>query len=84
MVSYSLILVVEQTERKRLVSVGGLAVSRLESLVVDHVALITRNDLSSTAVDRIVVAKHSVLALVGSLHGVRVCSSLGSSVVGTV
>ena len=71
-------------KEKQLVSVGGLDVSRLKSLVVDHIALDMRNDLSSAAVDRVVVAKHSVLALVGSLHGVRVRSSLRSSVVGAV
>ena len=85
MVSYSLIRIVKQTERKgRLVSLRGPAARRLKSQVVDRIADETTTDLSSTAVDRVVLAKQSVVSVSPGLHGVRVCSSLGSSVVGAV
>ena len=84
MVSYSLNLVVKQTERKAAGQCCRTSCQQTQKSCRGSCCLGTRNDLSGATVDRVVFAKHSVLALIGSLHGVRVCGSLRSSVVGTV
>ena len=96
MVSYSLNRVQKGKQKENwLVSLVRLSAGRLECLAIGPVAVKTSIDLSNTAVDRVVVAEQSVavssiLWLVGcsgvgrSVHGVRVRSSLGSSVVSAV